>query len=143
MAEVEVDRETGIVKMKKFVTVQDMGLCVNPKTASSQIYGAMIMGIAFSLFEERIMDPKTGDVLECGSRGLQIAEIGRYRRARRGNLRARFAATTRGVIGLGEPPVIGPGATISNAVANALGVRVPVLPITPKRVLDSLKARLA
>ena len=49
----------------------------------------------------------------------------------------------RGVIGLGEPPVIGPGAAISNAVANALGVRVPVLPITNKQVLDTLKARKA
>jgi xanthine dehydrogenase YagR molybdenum-binding subunit len=50
---------------------------------------------------------------------------------------------SRGVIGLGEPPVISPGAAISNAVCNALGVRVGVLPITPKRVLDTLKARNA
>jgi xanthine dehydrogenase YagR molybdenum-binding subunit len=42
---------------------------------------------------------------------------------------------------LGEPPVISPGGAISNAVANALGVRVPVLPMTPKRVLETLKAR--
>jgi xanthine dehydrogenase YagR molybdenum-binding subunit len=45
----------------------------------------------------------------------------------------------RGVIGLGEPPAISPGAAISNAVANAIGVRVPVLPMTPKRVLDALE----
>ena len=48
---------------------------------------------------------------------------------------------SRGVIGLGEPPVIAPGAAISNAVANALGVRVPVLPLTPQRVLAALKAK--
>ena len=46
MAEVAVDRETGVVKMKKFVAVQDMGLVINRKTRKSQIYGAMIMGIA-------------------------------------------------------------------------------------------------
>jgi len=45
----------------------------------------------------------------------------------------------RGVVGLGEPPVISTGAAIANAVANATGVRVPVLPMTPKRVLDALK----
>jgi len=45
---------------------------------------------------------------------------------------------SRGVIGLGEPPVISPGGAISNAVANALGVRVPVLPMTPDRVLAAL-----
>jgi len=118
-----------------------MGLCVNPKTAASQIYGAMIMGIAFSLFEERIMDPKTGAFLN--------AEIGDYKLPRLGDIGELVveiyepdSQRARGVIGLGEPPVIGPGATISNAVANALGVRVPVLPITPKRVLDSLNARL-
>ena len=44
----------------------------------------------------------------------------------------------RGVIGLGEPPVISTGAAISNAVANAIGVRVPYLPLTPDRVLDAL-----
>ena len=45
---------------------------------------------------------------------------------------------SRGIVGLGEPPVIGGGAAISNAVANAIGVRVPVLPLTPKRILDAL-----
>ena len=51
MAHVAVDKDTGIIKMKKFVAVQDMGLVVNRKTAESQIYGAVIMGIAYSLFE--------------------------------------------------------------------------------------------
>ena len=46
---------------------------------------------------------------------------------------------SRGVIGLGEPPVISPGAALSNAVCNALGVRVPVLPMTPQRVLEALE----
>ena len=44
----------------------------------------------------------------------------------------------RGVIGLGEPPVISPGAAISNAVANAIGLRVPELPLTPDRVLNAI-----
>ncbi|MGD9720638.1 MAG: xanthine dehydrogenase family protein molybdopterin-binding subunit [Pirellulales bacterium] len=142
MAEVAVDRETGVVKMKKFVTVQDMGLVVNRKTAESQIYGAMIMGIAFALFEERIMDAKTGAFLN--------AEVADYRLPRLGDIGELVVEIyepdeqrARGVIGLGEPPVIGPGAAISNAVANALGVRVPVLPMTPKQVLDTLKARNA
>ncbi len=47
----------------------------------------------------------------------------------------------RGVIGLGEPPVISPGAAISNAVANAIGVRVPFLPLTPDRVLAALNEK--
>ena len=46
----------------------------------------------------------------------------------------------RGVIGLGEPPVVSPGAAISNAVANAIGVRVPTIPITPAKVLAALES---
>ncbi len=142
MAEVAVDRETGVVKMLKFVAVQDMGLVVNRKTAESQIYGAMIMGIAYALFEERILDPKTGAFLN--------AEVADYRLPRLGDIGELVveiyepdSERARGVIGLGEPPVIGPGAAISNAVANALGVRIPVLPMTPKQILDSLKAKKA
>ena len=49
----EVDSETGIVKVKKMVAVQDCGLVVDLKTAESQCYGALIMGISYSLFEEK------------------------------------------------------------------------------------------
>jgi len=51
------------------------------------------------------------------------------------------AQDARGVIGLGEPPVVSPGAAISNAVANAIGVRVPALPLTPDRVLAALEKK--
>ena len=143
MAEVEVDRDTGVVRMKKFVMVQDMGLVINPKTAKSQMYGAAIMGIAYALFEQRLLDPVTGVFLN--------AEIADYKLPRLGDIGEIVVEIyepdseyNRGVVGLGEPPVISPGATISNAVCNALGVRVPVLPMTPKRVLEALvKARKA
>ena len=45
----------------------------------------------------------------------------------------------RGVIGLGEPPVISTGAAVANAVANAIGVRVPYLPLSPNRVLEAIE----
>jgi xanthine dehydrogenase YagR molybdenum-binding subunit len=138
MAHVEVDTETGVVKMKKFVAVQDQGLVINPKTCKSQIYGAAIMGIAYALYESRIMDPKTGEFVN--------AELENYKLARLGDigeivveLYEPESERSRGVIGNGEPPVIAPGAAIANAVCNALGVRVPVLPLTPKRVLEALK----
>lgn len=137
MAEVEVDKETGQVRVKKFVAVQDVGLVINPKTAKSQIYGAVIMGIAYSLFEERIMDKATGAYLNC--------EVADYKLPRLGDIGEIVielfeppSEYGRGVVGLGEPPVISPGAAISNAVANALGVRVPVLPMTPPRVLEAI-----
>jgi xanthine dehydrogenase YagR molybdenum-binding subunit len=138
MAHVGVDTETGVVKLKKLVAVQDMGLIINRKTAESQVYGAVIMEIAYALFEQRINDPKTGAFLNC--------ELSDYRLPRLGDigeivvhLYEPESQRARGVIGLGEPPVISGGAAISNAVCNATGVRVPVLPLTPQRVLDAIR----
>ena len=97
------------------------------------------MGIAYSLFEERIMDAGSGAFLNA-----QIADYRLPRLGDIGEIVVEFyepeSEYNRGVIGLGEPPVISPGAAISNAVANALGVRVPVLPITPMRVLEALES---
>jgi xanthine dehydrogenase YagR molybdenum-binding subunit len=138
MAEVAVDTETGIVRMVKMVAVQDIGMVVNRLLARSQVYGALIMGIAYSLSEERITDNKTGRFINANLTDYKLPRIGDI-----GDLVVEFyepeSEYKRGVIGLGEPPVIAPGAAISNAVANAIGVRVPVLPLTPKRVLDALK----
>ncbi len=138
MAHVEVDKETGVIKIKKFVAVQDQGLVINPKTCKSQIYGAVIMGIAYALYEQRINDPVTGVFIN--------AEMDTYKLARLGDVGEIVVELyepedqrSRGVIGNGEPPVISPGAAISNAVCNALGVRVPVLPMTPKRVVEALQ----
>ena len=137
MAHVAVDKETGVVKMKTFVAVQDMGLVVNPLTAASQIHGAVIMGIAYSLFEQRILDPKTGTFINAELSDYQLARLGDIGKIVI-HLYEPDSERDRGVIGLGEPPVISPGAAISNAVCNALGVRVPVLPLIPKRVLEAL-----
>ncbi|MCH7750875.1 MAG: xanthine dehydrogenase family protein molybdopterin-binding subunit [Planctomycetes bacterium] len=138
MAHVAVDLDTGQVKLKKMVAVQDMGLIINRKTAESQIYGALIMAISYSLFEQRINDQKTGAFLNC--------DLDQYRLPRLGDIGELVvhlyepeSERERGVVGLGEPPVISGGAAISNAVCNATGVRVPVLPLTPKRVLDTLR----
>jgi xanthine dehydrogenase YagR molybdenum-binding subunit len=138
MAHVAVDRETGVVKMKKYVLVQDMGLIINRLTAASQIYGAAIMTIAYALFEQRIIDPQTGAFVNANMAEYKLPRLGDI-----GEIVVELYEPDdqrqRGVIGLGEPPVISGGAAISNAVANALGVRVPVLPLTPQRVLDALQ----
>ncbi|HEY7402274.1 MAG TPA: xanthine dehydrogenase family protein molybdopterin-binding subunit [Candidatus Angelobacter sp.] len=137
MADVSVDTETGIVKMNKTVCVQDCGLVISLKTAESQVYGAMIMGIASSLYEEKIMDLNTGRMLNPNMDFYRLAGIGDI-----GELVVHMMTgkgyDERGPIGLGEPPTVGPMAAISNAVANAIGVRVPFLPITPDRVLAAL-----
>jgi xanthine dehydrogenase YagR molybdenum-binding subunit len=137
MAEVSVDIETGVVKMEKFVAVQDCGLIIDLKTAESQVYGAMIMGVCYALYEEKVMDQQTGKMLNADMEFYKLAGIGDV-----GELVVHMMQgpgyDDRGVIGLGEPPTVSPGAAISNAVANAIGVRVPTLPLTPDKVLAAL-----
>mgnify|MGYP002623582136 CR=1 FL=1 len=137
IAHVAVDTDTGVVKLIELVAVQDMGLIINPKLARSQIYGAMIQGIAYAMFEQRILDPKTGAFINAELADYKLPRLGDI-----GKLTVELyepeSERQRGVIGLGEPPVISPGAAISNAVCNATGVRVPVLPLTPKRVVEAL-----
>jgi len=139
MADVTVDVETGVVKIKKMVAVQDCGLIVDLKTAESQVYGGMIMGVSSALSEEKVLDPVTGVSLCHDFESYRMAGI-----ADVGELVVHMMTgpgyDERGVIGVGEPPVISPGPAIANAVANATGVRVPYLPLTPRRVLDALAA---
>jgi xanthine dehydrogenase YagR molybdenum-binding subunit len=139
MAHVAVDPETGKVRIVKYVAVQDIGTIISRKTAESQVLGAMIMCIAYALSEERIMDNHTGRYINANLKDYKLPRIGDI-----GELVVEFyepdSEYNRGVVGLGEPPVISGGAAISNAVANALGKRIPVLPLTPKRVLDTLRA---
>jgi len=140
MADVSVDTETGIVRVNKMVAVQDCGLVVDVKTAESQVKGALIMGISYALYEEKIMDPVTGRMLNPNMEFYRLAGISDV-----GELKVRMMTgkgyDERGVIGLAEPPVVSPGAAISNAVANAIGTRVGVLPLTPARVLEALEGR--
>jgi xanthine dehydrogenase YagR molybdenum-binding subunit len=137
MAAVAVDVETGVVTMEHYVSVQDSGVVINAKTAESQLFGGAIMGITYSLFEEAIYDPTTGTMLNPDFEFYRLAGLGDI-----GTLTGHFMGgekyESRGVIGLGEPAVLSQGAAISNAVANAIGVRVSELPLTPDRVLNAL-----
>ncbi len=138
IADVSVDTESGVVRINRMIGVQDCGLIIDLKTAESQVHGAMIMGVCYALYEEKIMDRQTGRMLNPNMEFYKLAGIGDV-----GELVAYMMTgpgyDERGVIGLGEPPVISPGAAISNAVANAIGVRVPTLPLTPDKVLEALE----
>jgi xanthine dehydrogenase YagR molybdenum-binding subunit len=140
MADVSVDIETGIVTLNELVAVQDCGLIISLKLAESQVYGALIMGITSALYEEAIYDSRTGQMLNADMEFYRLAGIKDV-----GKLKVHMMTgpgyDDRGVIGLGEPPVISPAAAIANAVANACGVRVPNLPFTPDHVLAALSQK--
>jgi xanthine dehydrogenase YagR molybdenum-binding subunit len=142
ISDVSVDTETGIVRINRHVAVQDCGLIINPKTADSQCYGSCIMSVCAALYEERILDAQTGRLLNPDMEFYKlagIADIGEIIV----QLDIKPEHDKRGVIGLGEPPVVGGIGAIANAVANAIGVRVPVVPMTPDKVLSALEGRNA
>lgn len=132
-ADVEVDTETGLVKVIKIVAIQDCGLVVNRLTTESQINGAVIMGLGYALLEERIMDDQTGKMINPNLEDykvpgtMEIPEIVSI-----------AYDTDRKITGIGEPPTIPTAGAIANAVYNAIGVRIRELPITPDKVLNAL-----
>jgi xanthine dehydrogenase YagR molybdenum-binding subunit len=134
IAEVVVDSETGVVRVKHIVAVQDCGLVVNKLACESQVCGGVIMGLNYALFEEIIRDRQTGRQVNPDMEFYKLGGLGDMPKI----TAHMMDMPERGVIGIGEPPTISTAAAIGNAVFNALGVRVPILPLTPKRVLDAL-----
>jgi xanthine dehydrogenase YagR molybdenum-binding subunit len=136
-AEVAVDVETGMVKVKKIVAIQDSGLIIDRLTWESQVYGGVIMGLNYGLFEERLVDPTTGTMLNPDMEWYKLAGAADIPEI---IVRAYEPPDqkARGVIGVGEPPTISTAAAIGNAVANAIGVRVSEWPMSPRNVLNAL-----
>ena len=133
-AEVAVDTETGLVTVKKVVAVHDCGLIIDTLTLESQINGGIIMGMGYALYEERVMDDLSGVVLNPNFETYKLPGIADVPEIEVVLLNM----PERGVIGIGEPATVPTAAAIANAVANAIGVRVASLPITPAKVLAAL-----
>ena len=133
-AEVAVDTETGLVTVKKVVAVHDCGLMIDTLTLESQINGGVIMGMGYALYEERVMDDLSGVLLNPNFETYKLPGIADVPEIEVVLLNM----PERGVIGIGEPATVPTAAAIGNAVANALGVRVGSLPITPAKVLAAL-----
>ena len=98
------------------------------------------MAICGALYEERVMDDVTGRFLNADMEFYKLAGIKDI-----GEIVVHLDITpehdARGVIGLGEPPVVPGIGAIANAVANAIGVRVATVPLSPDRVLNALERR--
>jgi xanthine dehydrogenase YagR molybdenum-binding subunit len=133
-AEVAVDTETGLVTVRKVVAVHDCGLIIDTLTLESQINGGIIMGMGYALYEERVMDDLSGVVLNPNFETYKLPGIADVPDIEIVLLNM----PERGVIGIGEPATVPTAGAIANAVANALGVRVGSLPITPAKVLAAL-----
>jgi CO/xanthine dehydrogenase Mo-binding subunit len=136
-AEVEVDVETGMVRVVRYAACHDVGRAIDPLRVEGQIHGGAVQGIGYALLEEvasqdgspasslfaDYLIPVSTDVPDIQAIALEI-----------GPGKGPFGAR-----GIGEPSIAPPAAAIASAVADALGVRITELPITPERVLAALR----
>ncbi|OGB67021.1 MAG: hypothetical protein A2Y94_10365, partial [Caldithrix sp. RBG_13_44_9] len=139
-AEVEVDTETGKVKVLKIVAAHDIGRTLNQKLLENQFHGGIIQGLSYALMEARVIDQNTGKILTTNMHDYKIPtvkdtpEIAVIIVSEGDEI-----ISNTGVKGIGEPATIPTAGAIANAVANAIGVRVKNLPITPDKILMALQ----
>ncbi len=141
-AEVEVDIETGQINVLKVVAVHDSARILNTQTAESQVIGGVTQGVSTALFEQRITDDATGNMINRNLRDYKIAtsmDIPEIFPIFVDIIDPRI--NNLGAKGLGEPPRIPISAAIANAVYNAIGVHIREIPMTPDKVLEALKRK--
>ncbi len=140
--EVDVDIETGVVKVNRVLTVQDCGLIVDRLTAESQVYGGVIGSLNFALFEDRLLDRNTAQMVNPNMEWYLIAGMSDIPKIDI-MLVDTPESRSRGVIGIGEPPTVSTSAAIANAVRNATGATVRSLPLHPHKILQAIEQEKA
>ena len=142
LADVEVDNDTGFVKVREYVAVQDVGTAINPMAVEGQIEGGVSQSIGYALLEEMVYD-------EQGR--LRNPSLLDYRMPTAVDLPPIQSVLVHvpapdgpfGARGVGEPPIIPAPAALGNAIAAATGVRLYETPMNPERVWRALASGTA
>jgi CO/xanthine dehydrogenase Mo-binding subunit len=137
--EVEVDPDTGQVRILKYVVAQDVGRALVPPAIEGQIQGGVLQGIGMALFEEEVL--RDGVVRNTGLDTYKLPTIMEAPDVRCLLVEEPSDDGPLGARGVGEPPIILPAAALVNAVAAATGCVFTELPMTPPKVLQRLSAR--
>jgi len=139
-AAVEVDAETGEVRLVAYVAAHDCGQPINLLGVHGQIYGGVVQGLGYALSEQLGIDPESGNPL--------VANLDAFKIPTASDVPASFQIVLADVVdpvgpfgakAIGEPPLAPPAAAIANAVYDATGLRIKDLPITPEKVLAGLR----
>jgi CO/xanthine dehydrogenase Mo-binding subunit len=138
-AEVEVDAETGIVRLLKHVACHDVGRAINLQSVEGQMQGGAVMGAGQALMEEIALDEGTNLTTLFASylmpTALDVPDV-RTVVIESGEGMGPFSAR-----GIGEPPTGPPPAAVASAIQEAVGMRLLELPMTPERMFEALAAR--
>ena len=137
---VELDPDTGFIRLLKHWVVEDCGRLINPLLADEQLRGGVVQGLGAALFEECLYDAH-GQLLNSSMADYMVPMAGEMPDIVIAHIETPVASTLLGAKGIGEAGTIGAGAAAANAVNDALapfGCRVDRLPFTPERVLRAL-----
>jgi carbon-monoxide dehydrogenase large subunit len=140
-AVVSVDPETGDFDIERFVVVHDSGRLVNPKLVDGQVYGALAQGFGAALSEDLRYDPETGQLVNGTMLDYFVPTAADLPPIELLHTEVPSPVTPFGVRGAGEGGTIPPGATVANAICDALadhGVEITRLPVTPELVWREL-----
>jgi CO/xanthine dehydrogenase Mo-binding subunit len=142
IVDVEVDPETGKTDILRYTAVQDVGKAVHPAYVEGQIQGSVVQGIGWALNEEYVYD-ETGRLLNTSFLDYRIPTCQDVPAIEAVIVEVPNPGHPYGVRGVGEMSIIPPPAAIANAIYNAVGVRMNVLPMSPARLLEALWAKEA
>jgi xanthine dehydrogenase molybdenum-binding subunit len=137
--EVEVNTETGEIKIPKFIAVHDVGRAINPTIVEGQIEGGVVQGLGMALMEELKIDMDTGRYVTTDFLNYNVPRSTDNPK----ELAVRYVETLDphgpyGAKSVGEAPMVPTPAAVANAVYSAIGVRIRELPITPERILEAI-----
>lgn len=138
-AEVEVDRETGQVKILKYIAAHDVGKAINPMLLEGQVYGGATMGIGYALTEKLVL--QNGKVMNPNFLDYKMLTAKDVPRIEPVVIETDDQFGPFGAKGVGEPGLVPTAPAIANAIYDAIGVRIKELPITPEKVLAALKEK--
>jgi nicotinate dehydrogenase subunit B len=133
IAEVEVEKATGKVQVKRVVCAQDMGLVINPAGATIQMEGCIMMGLGYALME--MVHFKGGEILETNFDTYQIPRFSWLPKIETVIVENKDLEPQGG----GEPAIVTVGGVVANAIYDAVGVRMHQLPMTPERIIEEMK----
>jgi len=133
MAEVAVDKATGKVQVKRVVCAQDQGVMVNRDGSRQQMEGSIMMGLGYALTEE--VHFRGQEVLEHNFDSYEIPRFSWLPKIETVLIDNPEVPAS----GCGEPPIVGMGAVVANAIHDAVGARLLQLPMTPSRIKAALQ----
>ena len=137
--EVEVDKETGKVKILNYIAAHDVGKAINPLLLEGQIYGGGLQGIGYALGEKMVY--RNGRLMNGNFLDYKIPTVKDVPPIQPVIVETEEKEGPFGAKGIGEPGLVPTAPAIANAIYDAIGVRIKDLPITPEKVLAAIKAK--